>query len=532
MSLPEEQSVVERKDVSLRDAVERQEKILLELLSVVKRIEHHLNSDILNMSQINKATSEDLKKDEVLAPPIIDIWLPFNDIEPPVLLTKSSALVDTAETPTELLGRLRGSLIGRIYLKYLKKNKTVRLAVLLLWRNGIPVYYKYKSLIFGSKKDNKAYPLIKLSAYDESTKNIIASDDVLDTPAPQIFPQKLQKLDIPHQYYIFPDIALSQIFNALVTGGTNIIFTDDSAICHDLYDFSTDYTSEELHGRIVINPQKNQVRCLQQSVIIGTVPIAASFVDGCASNYAHWMTEVLPKICLFCADKRFKTVPLIINADLHPNLMTSVAMLAGDREVITLILGARIQVKELWLVSQTGYVPFDWRVKKLNNYSHGLFSPYALRTLKSNLLPMVDLLSTEELPKKIYLRRKSGGRKVTNGAEIEAVLLLQGFVVIEPERLSFAQQVALFASVDIIVGASGAAFANIIFCKPLTKIIILIPEYADTSFWYWQNIALASGNNVVSYVLGQIDEQADFGIHSDFSIKVSDLVSATSFSEN
>ncbi len=520
MSLPAEKSDLEQQVISLHTAIAQQEKVLFELLHIVKNIEHRLSS-----GDINKKASETLASN-------IAIWLPCNDIELPSLLTKSLSVVDAVDAPKDLLVRLRGSLIGEIYLKYLKKNKIIRLAVLSLWRSGIPVYYKYRTFMLGGKNEKTVYSLITQSVYQSSLKEFIAKDIVLATPAPHMFPQKWKELNPPHQNYDFPPVFCTKMFNAVVTGGTNIVFIDDTAICHDLYDFSTDYTSEELHGRMSINPQKNQIRYLQKTTVIDTLPIAASFIDACASNYAHWLTEVLPKICVFCTDERFQAVPIIINSELHPNMMASLAMFVGDREVIKLTLGARIHVNELWIVSQTGYVPFDWRVKKLNNSSHGLFSPYAFHLLKHHLLPKVEAISRDDLPKKIYLRRKSGGRKVTNGSVIETVLAAQGFVIVEPEHLSFAQQLALFATVDIIIGASGAAFANIIFCKPLTKIIILIPEYKDTSFWYWQNIALASGNNMVSYVLGQIDEQADFGIHSDFSIKVSDLVSAISFSEN
>ena len=44
------------------------------------------------------------------------------------------------------------------------------------------------------------------------------------------------------------------------------------------------------------------------------------------------------------------------------------------------------------------------------------------------------------------------------------------------EDLEFAKQIYLFNEASIVIGAHGAAFTNIIFCKQKTKVIEIIPE--------------------------------------------------------
>ncbi len=46
----------------------------------------------------------------------------------------------------------------------------------------------------------------------------------------------------------------------------------------------------------------------------------------------------------------------------------------------------------------------------------------------------------------------------------------------KPEFLSFKKQIKLFNSSSLIIGAHGAAFTNIIFCKPGTKILEIMPS--------------------------------------------------------
>jgi capsular polysaccharide biosynthesis protein len=56
------------------------------------------------------------------------------------------------------------------------------------------------------------------------------------------------------------------------------------------------------------------------------------------------------------------------------------------------------------------------------------------------------------------------------------MLTKKGFTTYNVEKLNIQEQIFLFNEASIIVGAHGAAFSNIIFCKPETKIIEIIPE--------------------------------------------------------
>ena len=420
--------------------------------------------------------------------------------------------------------RLRESLFGKVYIKYLKRFLTFRLLAQWLWRNGFPIYVKYSTLSFA-----KLIPIIKLSAYAERTPEGVqrlAEAETVDTPSPAVFPAKDQDyLVAPHDRYVFPDMFVTTVHEALVTGETNLILTGKEVLCHDLYDFRRDYTSEELHGRIVINPKTMRVRWLVNDAAPESVPVAAAFVDACALNYAHWMTEVLPRICLFCSEDRFRDVPIVVNDGMHQNLMESLFMVAGQgRKIITLPTGRALRVERLFAVSPAGYVPFERRTNKLSGHSHGVFSPFALNFLVKKIRNSFGS-NNNCLPKKIVIRRNSGVRLVVNAADIEKQLLDRRFSVIEPEKLKFSEQVQLFSQAEIIVGATGASFANIVFCKPSAQIVIMISKHESMPYWYWQNIVRSVGCRV-NYVLGDIVRASDLGIHGDFRVNPMDVLDA------
>jgi capsular polysaccharide biosynthesis protein len=434
------------------------------------------------------------------------------------------------ELPTaspDILVRLKRTWVGRLYLDHLKQIPLVRWMTIRLWRTLYPVYTNTFSVYLGSRASKRWRPLVKLGDYVKTlhlpTSNVFGAARV-DTPAPKVFPVEDQAyLVTPHDHYLFPPVYVAELDNALIYGGTNLVFTSDAVICHDLYDFARDYTSEELHGRHVIDAKKLRMRLLRHDATPEKIAAAATFVDACAPNYAHWLTEVLPRIAAFCTVDEFANIPILVNDGLHRNIMESLALIVGpEREIITLPVGRGAEVGRLYVTSVAGYVPFERRDAKLENHSHGLFCPAAFQEIRARFSSFNDRLSQQEWPRKIYLRRTSGARRVTNSTEIEQALLKAGYVAVEPEKLTFVQQVALFSNAEDVVGSSGAALANMIFAPSTTNVNILIGKLENTSYWYWQNMAVASGKNVV-YFLGKSQSNS---IHADFYIAEKDVSKA------
>lgn len=428
----------------------------------------------------------------------------------------------------DIVARLKGTWIGHFYVNYLKHISFVRWLVIWIWRTLYPFYVNHMAGHYAGKKAKRWSPLIKLDDYVKrrSIKTIKVLDAVrVETPVPQVIPAEDQEyLSSPHDHYDFPPIYVAEISNAIVYGGTNLVFTHDAVICHDLYDFERDFTSEELNGRHLIDAKKKRMRLLHHDVAPERIPVAAVFVDACALNYSHWLTEVLPRIAAFCSEKHFASIPIVVNDGLHQNIMESLGLITGtQREIITLPVGRAIQVDSLCITSVAGYVPFDRRTNKLKGYSQGVFSPVALEIIRSHLNPLCQKAASEGWPEKIFLRRNSGIRKICNAAEIEKLLIAQGYVIVEPEKMTFLQQIQLFSNVKKIVSSTGAALANSIVCKTGTQVAVLMSKHENMIYRYWVNLLNPFGVKV-NYLLGDIVDQGSMGIHGDFVVNVTDFV--------
>ena len=184
----------------------------------------------------------------------------------------------------------------------------------------------------------------------------------------------------------FPEVYVANNKKGYNLWKQQFVFVEEGVICHDLYDFTKDYTSEELNCRAIINPKSNNIRWLVHDEKPERSPLAATFVDANANNYAHWLSEVLPRVVLFCSDERFKNIPIVVNDGLHKNIMESLLIAAGyDREIFFYRQGKPYTAINYILYRRQDMCRLIGAKEKYANSSHGFFSAKALNKLHCNL---------------------------------------------------------------------------------------------------------------------------------------------------
>ena len=78
--------------------------------------------------------------------------------------------------------------------------------------------------------------------------------------------------------------------------------------------------------------------------------------------------------------------------------------------------------------------------------------------------------------RRVYVSRHFSARPFDNEAQIEAVVTELGLSVVYLERLPWMEQVALFASAELIVAAHGGGLANLVWSAPGTQVIELLQQ--------------------------------------------------------
>lgn len=89
--------------------------------------------------------------------------------------------------------------------------------------------------------------------------------------------------------------------------------------------------------------------------------------------------------------------------------------------------------------------------------------------------------------KRVYLKRTGAkARKVEGEDKLIEQLTARGFRVLEADWANHPEQVAAFAEADVIVGVHGAGLANVIFCRPGTRVVeILAGDWRKTTVLHW-----------------------------------------------
>jgi hypothetical protein len=314
----------------------------------------------------------------------------------------------------------------------------------------------------------------------------------------------------------FGNIYLAQIKDSEVLGSTSIFFKGKAAIFHDLFDWKLDLSSEEFRQVFYCSPKSSSIKINIDQYNKAEFPKAASFINPVAANYAHWMTEILPAVAAFCKNPEYKGIPIIINHGLHKNILQSLDIIVGSREVIFLRKNEKIYVKNLYVVSVAGYVSFEPRKINVPQSSNGSYHYEALNYVRNTLKQKT--LDNKKWPKKIFLKRNSTYRSLTNSKEIEVLLKKQGFEIYDFENLALKDQIGLFSNADIIIGPTGAHFANIIFCNKNVNVYILISDSKGSNYKYWPNISSLFGIQV-KYIIGHATSSPkSCDIHSDFYV--------------
>ena len=86
-------------------------------------------------------------------------------------------------------------------------------------------------------------------------------------------------------------------------------------------------------------------------------------------------------------------------------------------------------------------------------------------------------------------RRSARGRRLRDEDALAAMLGASGFEPVEMERLSFEEQVTLMSDAEAVVAPHGAGLANMLFCRPGTRVLeIADPAYPNPNFY-----AMAAG---------------------------------------
>jgi capsular polysaccharide biosynthesis protein len=177
-------------------------------------------------------------------------------------------------------------------------------------------------------------------------------------------------------------------------------------------------------------------------------------------NYGHFLLDCLPSLAVLRLTGLLDDRPAIA-----PRLN------AWQRESLRLLLGPDADAV-LELDAPLVRIDDAAFATPMDHFLHAPNRP--LDWVRERMLAQVDRPDTGF--RRIYVsRRDDPKRRMLNEGELERDLAARGFHIVRPQTLPVADQIALFRDADVIAAPTGAALANILFCKPTARIFEIQP---------------------------------------------------------
>ena len=220
-------------------------------------------------------------------------------------------------------------------------------------------------------------------------------------------------------------------------------------------------------------------------------------------NWYHWLG--LPGLGSLPINKNIESIiisdrNLFMNNNTPTPLLQRVATLAKAVQPHSKLLfeGGPFFIKELHACFIEHHTPLACDASGLQH----------LRLASASIATSACKISTTN---KLYLRRGPLARRPLHGEEyLERALLQRGFDVLDAAALQLPECIATFAKADWVVAPHGAALTNIVFSRPGTKVVELLPGPLE-NYGHYSLMASALGL-MHSYLIGRNLHEDEFEV--------------------
>ena len=265
---------------------------------------------------------------------------------------------------------------------------------------------------------------------------------------------------------------VAKLNNASIIGGSNLVLTYDGKAIYDLMNFRKNSNYRFTDEGMVYSNNNYCLTKLNNSNISFEEGILLS--GNYSWNYFHLIFEILVKFEKIELLKLDKGIPIFMDEVCLkvPQFLELINLFNRDnREIIYLKKATRYLIHSLYYISCPNYVVPNFVNVNLITKHDVLFNSITIDFLRRKTLSICE---SKKYPTRIFLSRGgASNRRKFNEDEVFEVLNKYNFEVIHPENYSIAEQISIFNNAEIIVGGSGAAFTNLIFCNTNCRVICL-----------------------------------------------------------
>lgn len=194
------------------------------------------------------------------------------------------------------------------------------------------------------------------------------------------------------------------------------------------------------------------------------------------NNYYHWFFDSLSRFFIFKKYYKFNKNDFFLIHNLKHDFQIQSLKLLGIKNIINSYDTNHIKAQKIICINF---------IRQFNLS----FQKWIIIYFKKFLLKRINKDYKKKL--KIFIDRTGYAgsyRGIANREEFINFLKSKNFIILDPSKLKFLDEIKIFKSADIVIGIYGAGLTNMIFCRKNTKVIEIKPYYTKDNLY--KNMAI------------------------------------------
>ena len=283
-------------------------------------------------------------------------------------------------------------------------------------------------------------------------------------------------------FYKSSVIYVAELSDVYAVGCTGVILSGKVLLSDEL-------KSNEERYKLTYGPLKsynNRIAILETTNKIKEIDSAINLCGFASENYYHFTMEILSRYSYIDRMIDDKDVPVLIDDSVcrYPQMVELLKTVIYNRHVIFLKYSERARVGKLYYPSMNTWLPINVKSREDFKVSDNLIAGSGVYNIRDAAKELIE----KQTERKVFISRKNTkNSRIVNEEEVVKLFHERGYEIVCTEMLSYKEQIELFSTARCIVGASGAAMTNLIYCNKGTVFGCLISE--ESRFYIYSTIA-------------------------------------------
>lgn len=355
-------------------------------------------------------------------------------------------------------------------------------------RRVIPLYDIF-CINRNARKHGNIILKLRPVSINEYCKNGKGRVDVVENGQDRIVYEPPYFPDVVGKEHVFEskDIYIAELNNVEVHSGTGLVIAGEYAVTDMVVN---DEDNRVMYAYEAIRRGSKRLFYVESSYDVDTIDCGINLCGLAASNYYHLTIEILSRYEYVrkIATERRALILMDEEAKRYPQLEELILHIITDAEIKYVPLYKRVHCKTLFYPSMNTWMPINVKRRDHFRIADNLIADSAVRNIRNAAQDyMRDMTGI-----KIFVSRKNSSLpRIINEEEVAEIGKKYGYTIVCTDRLSYKEQVELFSSASCVIGATGAALTNVVYCHPGAVLGCIIPR--EYEFYIYSSLARMAG---------------------------------------